>query len=391
MIHVILCTRSRTLRHWWEASGDSRSLHIAKAEHMNSPTTHFSGPIFLCGTSRSGTSVLQAALECHTAVRIAGETHYFDDLRVALGTPALSEPVEGATQKRVEDYFLALSHRPFGHGGDPEKGWMQRDALRKRALELGGRPDDYFEAFCREWAARSEAPIWGEKTPRHVFRLTEMLTRYPESKAIFMLRDPRAVVASYRDWKNQGGFDLEKDPGHAQTMAEDEARARRSYHPITISLLWVAAARAAQQAQDRFGFERVRLQRYEAMCDQPEAELGAIFDWLGIERPASMANVPVRNSSYEKFAATGGFVRSAMDRWMKTLSPAEISVVERSCGKSLALAGYQSASPAASILATTPYYCSALPAVIRATFVNAKRSGNLPQYIARRSRLILGL
>ena len=154
--------------------------------------------------------------------------------------------------------------------------------------------------------------------------------------------------------------------------------------------LWVAAARAAQQAQAQFGVERVRLQRYEAMCDQPEAELGAIFDWLGIDRPADMANVPVRNSSYEKFATKGGFVRGAMDRWMKTLSPAEIAVIERACGKSLTLAGYESAAPNASILATTPYYCSALPAILRATVVNAKRSGNLPQYIARRARLILG-
>ena len=357
---------------------------------MQSPSTGFSGPIFICGTSRSGTSVLQAALERCASVEIAGETHYFDDLRVALGAPALAIPLEGASRKRVEDYFLALTHRPFGHGGEPENGWMKREALRARATELGGRPDDYFEAFCREWAARSDAPIWGEKTPRHVFRLTEMLSRFPESKAIFMLRDPRAVVASYRDWKNQGGFDLEQDPGHAQTLAADEARARRSYHPITISLLWVAAARAAEQAQQRFGASRVRLQRYEAMCDQPESELGSVFDWLGIERPADMVNVPVRNSSYEKFADTGGFVRGAMDRWMKTLSPAEIAVVERCCGKSLAAAGYSSASPATSILATTPYYCSALPAIVRAAVVNAKRSGNLPQYIARRARLVLG-
>ena len=209
----------------------------------------FHGPIFICGTSRSGTSVLQSALEKNPRVAIAGETHYFDDLRVALGPAGLNPLVDESARQHIEDYFLSLSHRPFGHGGNPAQGWMRRESLRARADALGGGADAYFEAFCREWCARSEADIWGEKTPRHVFRLTEMLTRHPEGKAIFMLRDPRAVVASYRDWKNQGGFDFEKDPGHAQTLAAEEARARRSYHPVTIALLWVAAARAASPAK----------------------------------------------------------------------------------------------------------------------------------------------
>jgi GT2 family glycosyltransferase len=98
----------------------------------------FTGPIFICGTSRSGTSLLQAALEKNPRVQIAGETHYFDDLRVALGEQALGARLEGAEQRRVEDYLLALSHRPFGHEGDPEQGWMKREALRARALALVG-------------------------------------------------------------------------------------------------------------------------------------------------------------------------------------------------------------------------------------------------------------
>lgn len=362
--------------------------HTRRYDTMHTMT--FNGPIFICGTSRSGTSVLQSALEKNTRIAIAGETHYFDDLRVALGAARRAAPLDETMRLRVEDYFLALSHRPFGHAGDPNQGWMHRDALRARAKSLGDGADAYFEAFCRECGARNEADIWGEKTPRHVFRLTEMLTRHPEGKAIFMLRDPRAVVASYRDWKNQGGFDFEKDPGHAQTLAAEEARARRSYHPVTIALLWVAAARAASQALQAFGPTRVRLQRYEELCDKPDQELGAMFDWLRLERPGNMTAVPVRNSSYEKYSNDGGFVRGAMDRWQKTLSAAEISVVERCCRSLLVPMGYESVSPAASISATALYYASAAPAIIRAAMINAKRSGNMVEYISRRARLVIG-
>lgn len=351
---------------------------------------HFQGPIFICGTSRSGTTVLQAALDRSPRVRIALETHYFDDLRVAIGDAGARGPLDQPTRTRVEDYFLGLSHRTFGHGGDPEKGWMKRADLRAHAERLGGGGDAYFEAFCRDFAAREAATIWGEKTPRHVFRLTEMLERFPDARVVFMMRDPRAVVASYRDWKNRGGFDLEADPEHAGPLAAEEERTRKSYHPVTISLLWVAAARAAIAARARFGAERVRLQRYEELCAHPDRELGEIFDWLGIARPEGMTDVPVLNSSYEKYADKGGFVQGAVERWQKTLAPAEIAVVERCCGRLFPETGYRSIAPKAGVLATLPYFASAVPALARATWVNASRSGNVFKYVARRVRFLVG-
>ena len=41
-------------------------------------------PIFIVGTSRSGTSMMRDIVARHPDVWIGGETHYFDDLRVRL-------------------------------------------------------------------------------------------------------------------------------------------------------------------------------------------------------------------------------------------------------------------------------------------------------------------
>ena len=39
-------------------------------------------PLFVVGPSRSGTSLMRALLNGHADIALAGETHYFDDLRV---------------------------------------------------------------------------------------------------------------------------------------------------------------------------------------------------------------------------------------------------------------------------------------------------------------------
>ena len=120
-----------------------------------------SRPVFVCGTSRSGTSLMQAALDLSEGLGIAGETHYFDDLRTRLGPEAATRRLELPERTRVEDYFLALTHRPMGHRGDPSRGWMKREALAREADALGGTADAHFESFCRLWARRGGKPRWG--------------------------------------------------------------------------------------------------------------------------------------------------------------------------------------------------------------------------------------
>ena len=56
------------------------------------------GPVFLVGSSRSGTALLQAILN-NADVHLAGETHYFDDLRLQLRVAQAgpSSPMPSAT------------------------------------------------------------------------------------------------------------------------------------------------------------------------------------------------------------------------------------------------------------------------------------------------------
>lgn len=346
------------------------------------------GPIFICGPSRSGTAMVRAALNLHPLVHLSGETHYFDDLRVALGTGG-----DGAlTAEQVlqcEAYLLALGHRPYSHGGDPDKGRVTRESFRARVAELAdGKPptaDQCLRAYCELEAGHHGKLIWGEKTPRHIFRIDDILSAFPDARVICMIRDVRAVVASYRDWKNQGGFDFNKDPGHKATLEADHQRAKQSYHPIIIASLWNGAMKSALAAQQRFGKDRVRLQRFEDVVGDPDTKMRELLDWLELPFDEAVLDMPMSNSSYEKFTEGRGVSKQPVDRWKNKLTGSEVAVIQRVSGRLIDQLGYERL-PGASAASAMKHYASFPVAVVRAFRANRARMGNPLKFLWRRVR-----
>jgi len=342
-------------------------------------------PIFIVGASRSGTALVRAVLSQHPNIYISGETHYFDDLRVKLGRLS-REGLNPGTRRSCEDYFLALSHRPYGHKGDPERSEISRDELSDVASRLGGVGDNYFEAFCIIWSTRHGKQRWGEKTPRHIYRVAEILERYPGAKVVCTMRDPRAVVSSYKNWKQQGGFDFERDPGHRDAIKEAERRSKRSYHVITASLMWRSAATAAQDAVKRFGDERVRIVKYEDLVERSGETAKSLCEWLGEEFTEDMLNVPVHNSSFMTYAEKSGIVGGSLDRWKQGLTKAEVGVVEWYCADIMDAWDYPRTSPHAMWGSIIAAYATWPFRIASAFFANRDRMGNIYDYITRRLR-----
>lgn len=345
-------------------------------------------PIFIVGASRSGTAMMRSIVSNHPDIRVSGETHYFDDLRVRMRgkeQAALSDE----DRRICEDYFLAIDHRPYGHGGDPEQADMSREQLRAEADRCGEGADAYFEAFCRIASARDGKSRWGDKTPRHIYRIPEILGRYPEAKVICMVRDGRAVVASYRDWRNQGGFDLEKDPGHKRALEEEQKRSRASYDLVIASLLWAASVNGAVAARDRFGEGRVLVQRYEDLVADPEGTIRRIADWLGVAFDPAMLEVPMHNSSFSRFDAKAGVQKDAVDRWREKLSAREIGVIQFCAKRALTGAGYELDRRRAPMWFLAWRLVAAPFAAARALVANRSRTGNPVSYVVRRLGLML--
>ncbi|PCJ70536.1 MAG: hypothetical protein COA62_08135 [Rhodobiaceae bacterium] len=343
------------------------------------------GPVFVVGPSRSGTAMMRSVLNSHSAVALAGETHYFDDLRTRKGfEPGVRLTSENASH--ATEYFRALDDRPYGMKGDPQKSPISNQAMVEQASASSTDidADAYFEAYCRLTADRQHKNIWGEKTPRHVFRLKEILTKYPQAKVLCMVRDPRAVVASYRDWQNQGGLNTDSEESFKQAIKEEEQRARLSYNIVIATLLWRAAINAAFAAQRQFGAERVMVLRYEDVVNDSSASVRSLCDWLSIEFEEGMLNIPMQNSSFVKFSKNTGITNSYLEKWREILSGREISIIQSFAGKVLDRSGYEKAGPNAGVGALLTVLVTLPLHVIRAAAVNRQRIGNMYGYITRR-------
>lgn len=336
--------------------------------------------IFVMGSARSGTELVRGMLNRHHDVHLAAETHYFDDLRPRLGARAVAA-LEGEGRTRAIDYFRALRHRAYGLAGNADDGDWTREMLDHAARAIGTGGDAIFEAYCRLTALRSNKLVWGEKTPRHVFRGREILATYPDAHVVVMLRDVRGVVASYRDWRNRW-YDRKAIPADlAEAVAAEERRTAASYSLTLIALLWCSAARTAVRLHKEFGPERVTLLRFEDVLCDPEEAARLLCCRTGLPFDQVMLDASVVNSSYVTTHARTGFDATAGERWRERLSMAERRHLDLVAGPILTRLGYPRERLGISIAHSGSEFVKCAVAVARALFRNRTRMANPGRYV----------
>ncbi|OYU34223.1 sulfotransferase [Novosphingobium sp. PASSN1] len=337
-------------------------------------------PIFITGAARCGTELARSLLNRHPLIHIAAESHYFDDPRPRLADAAAPTAAE-ATELLA--YFRRIGRHGYGLPLDDVDAGADA-ALRAAWQAEGPGADALFAAFCRRQAMAAGKPIWGEKTPRHLFRAADIFAAFPGARLIICLRDPRGAVASYRDWRNnwfdRGSIDAQLRAG----VEREEARVRRSYNLTVTTLLWRAAAQAALATRQQFGVERVLVVRFESLLAAPESEVRRLTDWLGVAYDPALLDISRVNSSYAGGAAQTGLDTSVGDRWRQRLTPGEAAYIAWLTGDAMASLGY-AGTPARPPLGQLTRELAALPlALARILAANRSRIGNLPAFLSAR-------
>jgi hypothetical protein len=277
----------------------------ANAPVGESQRKHF----FIVATARSGTTLLERLLNRHSRVFIPPETAFFTLLK---RRGMLTREFSPDSMRQFLDYYL--SRRPARF-----LGLHAMPGVEERLLHGARSCRDVFLNLLGLVAGEDQSTVLGEKTPHHLRCADYLVSTFPDTRIIGMIRDGRAVVRS------------------------------RLEHPcwehnlLGASRQWAADARRLDEILGGMHTDRVLLVFFEKLLAEPEQELRRICQFLGEEFEPSMLDqtpsVPGRFEEYyrqpwmEKSVSRIDVTRA--HSWQETYTPAELALVEHELGEDL--------------------------------------------------------
>jgi len=281
------------------------------------------GPIFIVGANRSGTTLLRLMLNAHPRIAIPEELLYFRSFYA--GTPVESwrkpdlSPSAYAGIVRVFVGRTAQLHRE-----------LDAPAVISEILNHG--PHDLrrpYSVVLDRWARYHDKPRWGEKTPGNLFYVDIIRDMYPEARFLYVVRDPRAGVAS-----------MQKTDFFPNDIAFN-ALSRRKHDHVGRRLL------ETHVASDHW-----MVVRYEDLTAHPEKVLRDVCTCIGEKYDTAMLAYHETSSAFMKEEAAATFNATAtqpvttkkIDAWKQTLTDRDVALVESICTTEMRRYGYQPAA-----------------------------------------------
>ena len=138
---------------------------------------------FVCGVTRSGTTLIRLMLDAHPELAIPGETHW---------VPKLIKAVERSKQSADDLADLIIDHKRWGDFH------LDANELRGRIRALD-KPTaaDTIRAFYLLYAEREGKSRYGDKTPGYVQEMPRIQRVLPEARFVHIIRDGRDVSLSH--------------------------------------------------------------------------------------------------------------------------------------------------------------------------------------------------
>jgi protein-tyrosine sulfotransferase len=149
-------------------------------------------PLFILGCGRSGNTLLRSMLMAGDEIAIPPESYVLPKtIRLFraynyLPWDQLSSLIIGEFQAYKEFYTWQLDLSPC---------YSECRQLPKHQQTLANIIDVIYRHYAREQGVESE--FWGDKTPINALYVAHIVKLFPQAHFIHLIRDPRAVVASY--------------------------------------------------------------------------------------------------------------------------------------------------------------------------------------------------
>jgi len=165
--------------------------------------------------------------------------------------------------------------------------------------------------------------IYIYKCAGYIKYLNILRNSFPESKVIFILRDPRGIYNSQK-----------------KSLSSTEKKTM-SINPIYTALKWNEAVKIVDRYKNENWFYLIK---YEDLIENKELALNNIIDFFGVSRGRIRSNNYVRRIPKEQIHLHENVskkpIKERVNAWEKELTKIEISLIDRIINKKLLKFGY---------------------------------------------------
>jgi hypothetical protein len=274
------------------------------------------GPVFIVGAPRSGTTLLQYMLRSHPALSLpTGESHFFIPLyRNAAQFGDLSQAENVRRVLRAMEAQSAEFLYTDLHGLKFDVETLTREFVAEGRHTMR----DIITGLFEKNAAGEHKPRWGDKTPYYVLHIAKLLEWWPDAQVIHIIRDGRDVALSM--------FARRHDFG-----------AYNTYHAAREWEKYVEAGR--EQGQQLPASQYLEI-RYEDMIGDQKSALQTICAFLGEAYSDDLLEYKKAGIAGKTPMLQKPIQKSNQDKWRHDMTPWQIRVFESGAADTLRKYGY---------------------------------------------------
>ena len=270
-----------------------------------------SAQVFIGGCDRSGTTMLASMLGAHPDAGCLPETHFMAELA-------------GSGMSNAEALSRMRRHKRVALlGVDLERETIAKIEASDSFAEMC---DIFANTYFTQHGGAEPGGWWIDHTPKNISVALRLAEAFPASKFIHVVRDGRAVAASW----------LEQDWGPR--------------HIISVADTWAIRIGQGLAAESVLG-DRIARVRYEDLVADPHATMGKLAEFLGVPFSSAMGQptgfaLPRHSSGTHSLLADGEGASVSATRvaaWKSKLSERDIELFENRTGDLLSAMGYDRA------------------------------------------------
>jgi hypothetical protein len=280
-----------------------------------------SGPIFIVGAPRSGTTMLQYRLRNHPRISLpTGESHFFIPLyrnKESYGDLSRLENIRRVLQAMHGQSRDFLETDLHGLKFDIET--LAAELHTEGRHTMPGIVSGIFEKNARgEGKAR-----WGDKTPYYVMHIPKLLEWFPDAQIVHLIRDGRDVAMSL--FGRRHDFYV--------------------YNAYFAAEYWESYVKKGRALGKQLAPRQYLELRYEDLLLQPEDAMKVLCAFLGEEYSVKLFEViPIDEPSKTPLVHKPLRADNA-GKWRRKMTSRQIRAFESVAGKTLREFGYDLVTP----------------------------------------------